>query len=285
MNYETVNPDLPSLKYGKIMEPKARNEYERISRQRGHKDLQVTECGFFVHPERVYIGASPDALVECLCCLKGLLEIKCPRSIATEQPSPDNMDALSSETGRLKKTHMYFFQCQAQMGVTGRNWCDFFVFTSGGHHLERLYFDESCWNSSLIEAEQFFVRFIAPELVHKQLKQQVEGSFSATEKPAITITNVVPPSPAPSPSAPCADVSPAPPSTVSGKRKQKTKNVAKRKVKCKVQCQVSESKRQRMLPRVRGSKPVYLCGHCNKECLEESFNWWLGTFQHWVWYM
>ena len=91
MTYGTLSPDLPSLKYGRLMEPKAREAYELVARQRGHKNLQVKECGLFEHLNKIFTGASLNVLVECTCCLKGLLEIKCPRSIATERPTPDNV--------------------------------------------------------------------------------------------------------------------------------------------------------------------------------------------------
>ena len=43
-----------------------------------HLSLKVTECGLYVDPEQPYLGASPDGIVTCTCCGKGLVERKCP---------------------------------------------------------------------------------------------------------------------------------------------------------------------------------------------------------------
>ena len=48
--------------------------------------MLVSECGLFVHPEHIYMAASPDAVVSCTCCGKGLLEVKCSLTIAHASP-------------------------------------------------------------------------------------------------------------------------------------------------------------------------------------------------------
>ena len=40
------------------------------------------ECGLFIHETKQFQRASPDLLVECSCCGKGILEAKCPFCIA-----------------------------------------------------------------------------------------------------------------------------------------------------------------------------------------------------------
>ena len=52
------------------------------------------------------------------------------------------------------------------MGVTGRRWCDFLVYTRYGIHLERITFDQQRWLQILCEAEYSFINHIAPVLVH-----------------------------------------------------------------------------------------------------------------------
>ena len=46
-----------------------------ISLKRHHK-FQVRECGFFICTSHPFIGASPDSVVECICCNEGICEIK-----------------------------------------------------------------------------------------------------------------------------------------------------------------------------------------------------------------
>ena len=50
----------------------------------GHKDVKVEPCGLFVLQNKSFLGASPDAVVSCSCCGKGVLESKCPYSIANQ---------------------------------------------------------------------------------------------------------------------------------------------------------------------------------------------------------
>ncbi len=43
-----------------------------------HEGFEVNDGGLFINPEWGHIGASPDGLVKCNCCMKGVVEIKCP---------------------------------------------------------------------------------------------------------------------------------------------------------------------------------------------------------------
>ena len=48
-----------------------------------HYNLTAQECGFFIHPQEGWLGASPDGVVFDPSCSpsEGLLEIKCPYSV------------------------------------------------------------------------------------------------------------------------------------------------------------------------------------------------------------
>ncbi|PIK42711.1 hypothetical protein BSL78_20435 [Apostichopus japonicus] len=125
------NPDLPALKYGREMESQARNNYVSVMRTHGHPSTTVTECGLFVHPQFIYLAATPDGIVKCKCCGTGLLEIKCPLSISDQIPSSDCVAYLEDDDKGntvLKRSHGYYFQVQMQLGVTKTQWCDFLYF-------------------------------------------------------------------------------------------------------------------------------------------------------------
>lgn len=51
-----------------------------------HKELSITLCGLFVDMKSPYIGASPDAIINCKCCGTGVLEIKCPYTFKSGIP-------------------------------------------------------------------------------------------------------------------------------------------------------------------------------------------------------
>ena len=165
--YKKLDENLPSLKYGREMEDDARQKYEIIMREAGHKRLNVMKCGMKVKSDQVYIGASPDGLVSCDCCGEGLLEIKCPSSVAHTVPSPDNLPYLQND-GNISKNHMYYSQVQLQMGVWEKSWCDFFVYTKHGNARIRVPFDQERWDELLVTCEHFFRLKLAKELVTRE---------------------------------------------------------------------------------------------------------------------
>ena len=52
---------------------------------------------------------------------------------------------------QLATSHDYYFQVQGQLGVTGRKWCDFFVYTQKGFHLERIPFNKELWELMVVQ--------------------------------------------------------------------------------------------------------------------------------------
>ena len=110
------------------------NQYAKVLSSNGHKDVTVSECGLFVHPEHIYMAASPDAVVSCTCCGKGLLEVKCSLTIAHASPQlcpPAYPTQDDSGVLKLKTSHPYHTQVVMQLAVTGYKWCDFVVFPMG----------------------------------------------------------------------------------------------------------------------------------------------------------
>ena len=43
-----------------------------------HKGFELHDTGLLLSTHRPYVGTSPDGLVNCDCCGKGVLEVKCP---------------------------------------------------------------------------------------------------------------------------------------------------------------------------------------------------------------
>ena len=87
-----------------------------------------------VHPDFPYLGASPDGVVECDCCGRGVIEIKCPFSCRERSFSKASEDSPSfclgtNEDGQfqLKKNHAYYYQVQLQMKLCDLNYADFII--------------------------------------------------------------------------------------------------------------------------------------------------------------
>ena len=159
----TPPKDLPALKYGREMEAIAKAFYLEIFKK-NHKDVKYRECGLFIHETKQFLGASPDLLVECSCCQKGILEVKCPFCIANDIPTDLNLDYLVkiNDEVTLKRKHSYYAQIQGQLGVTKRQWCHFLVYTKKGYHLERIQLDMDYWLSLVDSLDWFYVNHLKP---------------------------------------------------------------------------------------------------------------------------
>ena len=65
------------IQYGYEHEDTARKAYMEVMGKE-HNSFKITKVGLVLDANNPFIGASLDGLVECLCCGKGTLEIKCP---------------------------------------------------------------------------------------------------------------------------------------------------------------------------------------------------------------
>jgi len=142
------NENINSLKYGRNMEHVAKKQFLQTFLKE-HKNAEYREYGLFIDEQNQFIGATPDLLLECAWHGKGLLEIKCPYSVANDIPTPENLSYLVNDNDNvtLKTNYQYYTQVQGQMAVTKRNWCYFYVYTQKGHHLEKIDFNPTLWES------------------------------------------------------------------------------------------------------------------------------------------
>ena len=63
--------------YGCTHEKDAVEAY-KLQQSCRHDEFSVTPCGLVLSLEKPFLGASPDAFVECKCCGPGVVEVKCP---------------------------------------------------------------------------------------------------------------------------------------------------------------------------------------------------------------
>jgi len=162
----SINPNLSALKYGRENESRAAEKYQCLQRIQ-HANLQVVNSGLFIHEVNSFMCASPDRLVRCDCCGDGLLEVKCPISIAGEDARVAALPFLEDRDGirSLKTNHKYHTQVQMQMAVSKRLWCDFFVYSEGGHHMERIQFNSSFWHVAEARISDCFYTYVVPSIV------------------------------------------------------------------------------------------------------------------------
>ena len=158
------------------------HENDAIARYRSlltsHDDISITKCGFHISSKYPYIGASPDALVQCNCCGEGVVEVKCPFWAKDKmiQDACESSHAFCLETvgdqRQLKADHPYYWQCQVQMFCTGRCYCDFILWTNKDIHIERILFNETLFEKTIATAKEFHVKCVLPELLGKWFSRQ-----------------------------------------------------------------------------------------------------------------
>ncbi|CAG2201964.1 unnamed protein product [Mytilus edulis] len=181
MGYKKLNPNIRSLKHGREMEPEAKLCYLAGMKKAGHTDVNITECGIFLDKDMTYLGASPDILVDCACCGSGVVEIKCPLvqkcGKCTTFCSCCVPDYLYVDGTRYSlKKHKYYGQIQGQLAITGRKYCDFFIYTCNGTFCQRIVFDKPYYDEIVDSLKLFFEKHFVPELFSGELKMQTTSN-------------------------------------------------------------------------------------------------------------
>lgn len=89
----------------------------------------------------------------------------------------------------LKQSHNYFYQVQGQMAITGRTWCDFYVWTprSTDYFLQHIVADPEFWEDKVRKLTHFYRKSMLPELVagRHRSNQELQELDSDTEPPFI----------------------------------------------------------------------------------------------------
>ena len=131
------------------------------------------------HQQKIsFLGASPDALVQCNCCGEGAVKVKCPfcaRDKTIQETCESQRNFCLETVGdqrQLKADHPYYWQCQVQMLCTGRCYCDFVLWTNEEIHIERILFDEALIETTIATAKEFHVKCVLPELLGKWFSRQ-----------------------------------------------------------------------------------------------------------------
>ena len=149
-----------------------------------HDGLVLAKCGFHLSIEHPFLGASPDALVDCTCCCQGLVEVKCPlccreTSFAdTSKHMHSNfcLNNNSNGTFNLDQNHPYAYQCQLQLFVTEKHYCDFVVWSSSEIHIEWITLDKSLIQAAISVASKFWRLCVLPELLGKWYTRPQTGN-------------------------------------------------------------------------------------------------------------
>lgn len=120
-----------NVKYGKQTESIALNEFKHLS------EKNILKCGLVIDSVRPWICASPDGIIlSDAGIVESVLEIKCPISCKNkpiiENGTPNLKYIQIDKNGKpeLKKSSMYFTQCQMLIHCTGLNSCILFIYNN-----------------------------------------------------------------------------------------------------------------------------------------------------------
>ena len=95
----------------------------------------LTEGGLVISSQWPFVGAFPDGVVNCTCCGREVLEIKCPychrESGLQTAAAQDSQFCLKASHGelRLDHNHAYYYQVQTKLFVCDVQYADFCVCT------------------------------------------------------------------------------------------------------------------------------------------------------------
>lgn len=130
-----------------------------------HENFSISECGFVISKEHPYLGATPDAIVNCDCHGTALLEVKCPYTLQNQPPEAAKYLIINGSTIELDRNCEYFAQVQGQMGIVGYKRCYFVVWTTVGIFVEEIVFDVQYYTKIVYRMNAVFRNFVLPELL------------------------------------------------------------------------------------------------------------------------
>ena len=176
-----------AMRWGMEKEVEAVRNYT-TEQTKTHTDFKYTPAGIFVRSKYPHLSASPDGLVQCTCCGKGTLEVKCPYKYKDGLPSSNSDTRFCLDSNfSLKVTHEYYTQVQMHMFATNTLYCDFVVWTPNQIVVNRIYHDMEFELVAVPKLNKFFRDVILPEILtrsHCTSKSIVEEVYCICRRPS-----------------------------------------------------------------------------------------------------
>jgi len=135
-----------ATEYGSLNEPIAQLDYTNKTGNAVH------ECGFFVHPEYDWLGASPDGLIELDNGELIVLEIKCPYSKRND---------LMPEFKSIYQQKHYYAQLQLEMACANVKKAHFYQWNKHVDSVEMVFFDNAWFSDALPKLRAFYELYLS----------------------------------------------------------------------------------------------------------------------------
>lgn len=164
---KTSKAKLAALEYGNRYESEAREELAKAIGE------EIVPCGLFIDETLHYLGASPDGLVAD----DAIVEIKCPSSCENMEltdvwETKKNIRRIFSKNdlSQMNPNHVYYFQVQGQLHITGRSTCIFAIWTREELHYVYVKKDDNFWSTKMEpKLSRFYNDCLMPEIVDSRL--------------------------------------------------------------------------------------------------------------------
>ncbi|KAJ6642639.1 hypothetical protein Bhyg_07592 [Pseudolycoriella hygida] len=151
-----------ATEYGKVNESNAKEQYRVDMEREEHISFKMKDCGFCIYNNYPHCGVSPDGIIECECCGRGVLEIKCPITLKAgrmdkflqKRNCPIVVD-IKNRTYKLKCDHEYYFQVQMEIFICAVDYCDFVVWNPSYFIKIRIRRDEEFWSPNQLSGSGF----------------------------------------------------------------------------------------------------------------------------------
>lgn len=157
--------------WGKNCEEPTKAKYISLN-----QDAHVHGCGLIVNPAMSFLGATPDGKV-CHQGNTGIMEIKCPysaRDVTVKEAIdtvPNFFMNIVNDTPCLIRNHVYYYQIQGQLLISGAPFCDLVVYTRKDLVVERICPDKEFMLSMLLKLSLFYRFQALPHLQSQQILQ------------------------------------------------------------------------------------------------------------------
>ncbi|KAM7310280.1 hypothetical protein ISCGN_007193 [Ixodes scapularis] len=180
----------PATRYDIENEPKAIDAYTALATA-AHDGVTFRRPGLIIAQGRPSLAATPDLLVDCSCCGKGVVEVKCPyklRNAPLKSVAKDKGSCITlTDDGdlALKEAHPYYYQVQLQMFVCDVEYADFVLWNSQ-IDVQRILRSNTFLCAVIDHAARLFTTVVLPELVAKwftstpAVQQQDYGALAST---------------------------------------------------------------------------------------------------------
>ena len=185
-----LSPDVktPAMVYGISNEDSARKLYTKYQSE-FHDNFHCELTGLILNENYPHLGSSPDGIIECLCCGKGCLEIKCLAKYKDGLPGPilpddpQYHDHLSDgpffttedssypvdENFELKKSHQYYTQVQGHMLITELDYCDLYLWSKSRSITVRVFRDDVFIHKLCEKLTKEYITHVVPKLFTKDI--------------------------------------------------------------------------------------------------------------------